>query len=160
MTDSVTPVPVGARQLLMQRIYLKDASLELPNAPRIFLRNEPPALEVQLNTKVDNLDATTFEVTLMTTATAKIGDEVAFLVEVQQAGIFLAQGFEPAELQAVLATFAPNALFPYVRETVASLLSRSGFPPVLLQPVNFDAMYAEHLMRQQAEAAGAGAVVQ
>jgi len=166
MNDSPTLPPgqpqAGVRQLLMQRIYLKDASLELPNAPKIFLRSETPALEVQMSTAVQMVEADTHEVTLTVTATAKIGEDVAFLVEVHQAGIFVLRGFAPQELQAVLATFAPNSLFPFVRETISSLVSRSGFPPVLLQPVNFDAMYAELLARQQQQqpANGGSVVVQ
>lgn len=159
---SADPAQNGARQLLLQRIYLKDTSLELPNAPQVFLRGGAPAVDVQMNTNVATVDADTYEVILRTTVTAKFEEEVAFLVEVHQGGIFVARGFEQAELQAVLATYAPNALFPFVRETVASLLSRAGFPPVLLQPVNFDAMYAEHLVRAQQQAApsNGGVVIQ
>jgi preprotein translocase subunit SecB len=134
----------------------------VPKAPQIFARQWTPQLDVQLNTAINPVENETFEVVLVVTVTAKLGEDVAFLVEAQQAGVFVVRGFAPPEVQAVLATFGPTTLFPYVREAVSSVVMRAGFPPLVLQPVNFDALYAEHMMRAQREGAGngAGTVVQ
>jgi preprotein translocase subunit SecB len=158
MTD--TPSPQGQRQILVQRIYLKDCSLEIPHAPQIFARQWTPEVDVQMGTAVGALEADHYNVVLSVTVTAKLGNDVAFLAECHQAGVFQARGFPPAELQMVLATFAPHTLFPFAREAITSMVMRAGFPPLVLQPVNFDALYAEHMMRNQAQGAPAGITTQ
>lgn len=162
MTEPVavtnTPVQTGP-QVLLQKIYLKDASLELPQAPAVFTRNEQPGIDLQLNTAAQNLGNDHHQVTLSLTVTAKLNDATtAFLIEVHQAGIFHVSGFSnPADIDAVLGTFCPHQLFPYAREAVSELVQRAGFPPLLLQPVNFDALYADHRARSGGETAGAAA---
>ncbi len=154
---TTTPAADTARQVLVQRIYLKDTSLEVPKAPQIFVRPWTPQLDVQLNTAINAVEPDIYEVVLVVTVTAKLGDDIAFLVEVKQAGVFALRGFSPGEVQAVLATFGPTSLFPYAREAVSSMVMRAGFPPLVLQPVNFEALYAEHLMRARTESSGNGA---
>jgi preprotein translocase subunit SecB len=144
----VSPVNTAARQVLLQRIYLKDASVEVPQAPQVFTRQGTPQLDVQVGTATSMLSAGVFQVMLTVTITAKLGDETTFLVEVHQAGIFQVSGFAAeAEIQAVLAGYCPGVIFPFAREAVADLIQRTGFPPVLLQPINFEALYVEHLTR-------------
>lgn len=151
------PAP-NPRQVLLQKIYLKDASVELPQAPGIFTRQGQPQMDVQVNTDAATLGNDHYQVTLSVTITAKLENEVAFLIEAKQSGIFLIKGFaDPAEQQAVLGAYCPNVIFPFARETVADLVQRAGFPPLLLQPMNFDALYAEHLARSKAPPAGAEA---
>lgn len=157
-TDSAAPAT--PRQIQLQRIFLKDASLELPHAPQIFTLPWNPQVDVQMSTAINGVEQDVYQVVLSGTVTAKLGEQVAFLAEAHQAGIFYAPGFAPAELQAVLAGFCPNALFPYLREAISTLVMHAGFPPIVLQPVNFDALYAEHLMRAQAEASAANQIVQ
>lgn len=159
------PASVPARQVLLQRIYLKDASVEVPQAPQIFTRQWAPQLDVQVGTATSAVSEGFYQVMLTLTVTAKQGEENGFLVEIHQAGIFQITGFPPEELQAVLAGYCPGIVFPFAREAVAELVQRAGFPPVLLQPINFEAMYAEHLARNRGEAApaavpGSGATVQ
>jgi len=162
MTDTLATPPeaapadaANARQIQLQRIYLKDASLEMPLAPAVFKQAWNPQIDLQMGTTVTSLEENIFHVVLAVTVTAKLGEETAFLVEVHQAGIFSAAGFAPQELQAVLSSYCPNQLFPYAREAVAGLITRTGFPPVLLQPINFEALYMEHVARAQAQGGGA-----
>lgn len=143
-----------ARQIVLQKIYVKDASLEVPAAPQIFARQGQPQMDVALNTDVKGVGGESYLVTLALTVTAKLGEEVAFLVEVHQAGLFRVSGFATdAELQAVLGAYCPAQVFPFARETVSALIERGGFPQFLLQPINFDAMYLEHVNRSRAQAA-------
>lgn len=145
------------RQVLLQKFYLKDASLEVPLAPQVFTRQWQPALDVQVNTQVAPLGDNTYNLTLSVTVTAKLGDDVGFLVEVHQAGIFVITGFdEQHELGAVLGGYCPGLLFPFAREAVADLVQRGGFPQLLLQPINFDALYLEHQRAQAQAGAAAG----
>lgn len=146
------------QQFAMQRIYTKDISFESPATPDVFKKQWQPAVNVDLNTKSDKIDDTgNFEVVLSITLTAKVDDETAFLVEVQQAGIFLITGIEGEDLRRVLATAAPNILFPYARESIDSLCVKGGFPPVMLAPVNFDALYQQALAQSAAQAGEAEA---
>ncbi|TGD72619.1 protein-export chaperone SecB [Mangrovimicrobium sediminis] len=142
------------QQFAMQRIYTKDISFESPSAPDIFRKQWQPKVNLDLNTQSDQLDEGNYEVVLTITITAKVEEETAFLVEVKQAGIFLITGFEGENLRRVLGTAAPNVLFPYARETIDSLCVKGGFPPMMLAPVNFDALYVramqEAAARQQA----------
>jgi preprotein translocase subunit SecB len=146
------------RQALLQKIYLKDASLEVPLAPQIFTRSWQPQLDVQVNTEVKSLGESNWQVLLSVTVTAKLDADVAFLAEVQQAGVFTLTGFAgDAELGPVLGAYCPNLLFPFARETVASLVQHGGFPQLLLQPINFDALYAEHQKQSRSQQAGKAA---
>jgi len=136
--------PQDERQLAVHRIYTKDLSYEAPNAPEIFRQEWQPKHELDLNTKTDRLDDETFEVTLSVTATTRIADKTALIVEVQLAGLFGVRGFPKEELPHLLGAYCPNLLFPYVREIVSDLVTKGSFPQLLLQPVNFDALFAQH----------------
>ncbi|MBL6749668.1 MAG: protein-export chaperone SecB [Nevskia sp.] len=153
--------PPNTRQVLLQRIYLKDASLEVPHAPQVFARQWNPQVDVQVSAATVPLEAPLFQVTLSVTVTAKLEEDVGFLAEVHQAGIFHVSGFaNETEVQAVLGGYCPGVVFPFAREAVAELVQRAGFPPMLLQPINFEALFAEHVARARAEAgAGAGGIV-
>lgn len=161
MTDAVAApapaTPPTGPQVLLQKIYLKDASLEMPNAPGVFTRQEQPAIDLQINTNAQNLGNDNFQVTLSATVTAKYGNgDVAFLIEVHQSGIFVVRGFASGEeIEGVLGTYCLHQIFPFARESVADLIQRAGFPPILLQPVNFDALYIEHRNQRAAAAAAA-----
>lgn len=145
--------PAAGRQVVLQKMYLKDASVEVPKAPEIFTRQWQPETDVQVNTQATDLGENNWQVLLSVTVTAKAGTDVGFLVEVHQAGIFTITGFDPVEVGAVLGGYAPGLLFPFAREAVADLVQRAGFPQLLLQPINFDALYLDH---QRANAAPAG----
>lgn len=132
------------RQFVVHRIYTKDLSYEAPNAPDIFRQEWQPKHELNLNTKVDKLGDDTFEVVLSVTTTTKIGDKTAMIVEVHLAGLFGIQGFPDDELAQLLGAYCPNLLFPYVREVVSDLVTKGSFPQLVLQPVNFDALFAQH----------------
>lgn len=145
------------QQFAMQRIYNKDISFESPSTPDIFRKQWQPKVNVDLNTKSDKVDEQgNFEVVLTITITAKVDDDTAFLVEVQQAGIFMISGFEGEDLRRILGTAAPNILFPYARENIDSLCVKGGFPPVMLAPVNFDALYQQALNQAQQQPAAEG----
>jgi preprotein translocase subunit SecB len=134
----------------IQKIYVKDASLELPNAPGVFfMEGHAPQIEVQLENATERLDESIFEVVVMVTVTAKHADKTSFLVEVSQAGIFEIAGVPEQELGPILGIACPNILFPYARETVADLIGRAGFPTLHLTPVNFEAIYVQRLQAQQ-----------
>ncbi|PQA51813.1 protein-export chaperone SecB [Amnimonas aquatica] len=139
-------------QFALQRIYLKDASFEVPGAPRVFLQNWSPEVSIDLATSTAALDeGKHFEVTLALTVTARNEGQTAFLIEVKQAGIFQIEGVPETELGPLLGAYCPNLLFPYAREAVSDIVSKGSFPQLLLQPVNFDAVYAESLRQQQGE---------
>ena len=142
----------AAEQFAIQRIYVKDISYESPNAPAIFRKEWQPAIQLDLDTRSEKLDDNTFEVVLSLTVTARIEEEVAFLCEVQQAGIFTVPALEDAQMAHMLASFCPNILFPYAREAVSSLVNRGTFPQMNLAPVNFDALFAQYVQKRQAEA--------
>jgi preprotein translocase subunit SecB len=142
------------QQFTVQRIYTKDLSFESPSTPAVFMKQWQPKVTVELNTKSDAIDAEGhFEVMLSITVTAKVEDETAFLVEVQQAGIFYIKGFEGEDLRRILGTAAPNLLFPYARETIDTLCVKGAFPAIMLAPVNFDALYQQALTQSQSAAA-------
>ena len=136
-------------QFSLQRIYVKDLSFEAPKSPEIFREDWSPQVEMDLNTRQRSLEGDFHEVVLTITVTVKTGDEVAFIVEVQQAGIFLIQGLDEASKGHALGAFCPGLLFPYARETIDSLVVRGSFPALMLAPVNFDALYAQELERMQ-----------
>lgn len=132
-------------QFAVQRIYIKDASMESPNSPQVFLKPWEPEINMDMNTEVKTLDDTNYEVVLTLTVTAKNDGETAFLVELQQAAIFSIAGLNEQELHHTLGAFCPNILFPYARESIDTLVTKASFPPVMLAPVNFDALYAQQL---------------
>ncbi len=132
----------------IEKVYVKDLSLELPNAPGIFLEREQPAVEVGLKSEASGLDNGVFEVVLTVTVTSRIGEKTQFLVEAAQAGVFQIQNVPNEEIDPVLSIACPNILFPYARETVSDLITRGGFPPILLAPVNFEALYHQRLEQQ------------
>lgn len=142
----------------IEKIYLKDLSLELPNAPHVFFEQEGPQVEVNIHNAASSLPQEgLFEVVLTVTVTAKVQAKTVFLIEAAQAGIFQIRHVPQAELDAVLGTLCPHTLLPYARETVASLVQRAGFPPVTLQHMNFDAIYQQRLEQLKAQQAPAGA---
>ena len=141
-----------APQLTVERIYLRDASFESPRAPAVFAGEWKPKVQVDINARNQRLEDERHEVTLTLTLEAKLGDDVAMIVEVQQAGIFRLQDMEDSLREHVLATTCPATLFPYLRETVDSLVVKGSFPPIMLAPVNFDALYAEAKRRWEAQA--------
>jgi preprotein translocase subunit SecB len=137
------------RQLAIQRVYVKDVSFESPGVPEVFGQEWRPEVNLNIGTVSRAVGANQYEVTLSATVTVKSGEQNAFLVEVKQAGVFVLSGFAEAELAQVLGSYCPNVLFPYLRETVSDLVTRGSFPQLLLAPVNFDALYAQHLRQRQ-----------
>jgi preprotein translocase subunit SecB len=125
----------------IEKVYIKDLSLEIPNAPQVFLDREPPTVDIQLHHNSTGVEDGVYETVLTVTVTAKAKDKTLFLVEAAQAGIFVVRNVPAAELEAVLGIACPNILFPYVREVVSDVSVRAGFPPVILSPVNFEAIY-------------------
>ncbi len=133
----------------IEKIYVKDLSIELPNAPQCFLERESAQIAVQMGSSGTAVGEGTFEVILTVTVTAKIGEKTQFLVEVAQAGIFLIQNVPQEDIEPIVAVACPNILFPYAREAVSDAVVRAGFPPVLLAPVNFEAIYRQRLESEQ-----------
>ncbi len=151
MSDEQQQQPVFS----IEKIYVKDMSLEIPNAPQIFLQRETPQVDVQLHTKSDKVDEGIYQTLLTVTVTAKLADgKTMFLAEAGQAGIFQIRNVPEADLDPVLGITCPNLLFPYIRETISDMVTRAGFPPVILNPVNFEALYHQ---QNAAQAAGATA---
>lgn len=140
------------QQFNIQKIYIKDVSFESPSSPAVFTEDWKPESNLELNTNGKKLEDNVYEVVLSLTVTVKNNDKVAHLVEIQQAGIFSIAGFSDADLSHMLGSFCPNILFPYAREAVSDLVTRGGFPQLLLAPVNFDALYAQHLQQLQQNA--------
>ena len=144
------------QQFVTQRIYTKDISFESPMTPNVFRQEWKPAVNVDLNTKRSRFDEEgNHEVVLTLTITAKLEEQTAFLVEVQQAGIFFVAGFEGDGLRQLLATVAPTILFPYAREAIDNLVVKGGFPPLMIAPVNFDALFRQAVQQQAGEGAEA-----
>ena len=138
----------------IEKVYVKDLSLEVPNAPQVFLEREAPTVDIQLHHNSTRVEEGIFQTVLTVTVTAKVRDKTMFLVEASQAGIFVARNIPPQELEPVLAIACPNILFPYVREVISEAVVRAGFPPVILSPVNFEAIYQAQREQQQQPAAG------
>lgn len=138
----------------IEKLYVKDLSLEIPNAPQIFLEREAPQVDVQIQTQGKSVQDGVYDVVLSITVTAKLGEKTVFLVEVAQAGIFQIRNVPEADLQGVLGIACPNILFPYAREVVSDAVTRGGFPPVVLNPINFEALYQQRLQQEAAETAG------
>lgn len=142
------------QQFSIQKLYLKDVSFESPNVPAVFADGEwQPEVNIQLNSSNKSIGQDTFEVDLKITVTAKQNKKTAFLVELTQSGIFTVAGFEQDNLRGMLGAFCPETLFPFAREAIAELVSKGGFPPLLLAPVNFNALYMQQAQQQQAAAA-------
>lgn len=146
--------PQGAREsktpeFAIQRIYVKDLSLETPHSPMIFQEEWQPNVDVQLNVSTQKLAESVFEVKLSITVTSHLKDKVAFLAEVHQAGVFTIAHFTEPQLHRMLGSYCPNILFPFARELVSDLIGRAGFPPLYLAPINFDALYEQQMGEQQ-----------
>lgn len=153
--------PTDQPEFTIQRIYIKDLSFEAPSVPAMFQQEWKPDLNLQLQTNTTQLAQDAHEVVLKVTVTVKSGDKNAFLVEVTQAGVFTLARFPEDQLRAILGTVCPSILFPYAREVVTDLASRGTFPPLYLAPVNFDALYAQHLEQEKkaaAEKSGSGII--
>ncbi|MDH5776122.1 MAG: protein-export chaperone SecB [Nitrospirota bacterium] len=152
MTEETKPV------FTIEKIYVKDLSLEVPQAPGIFLERDAPQVHVELKTQHTRMDEDMYDASLTVTVTAKVKDKVMFIVEVEQAGIFRIRHVPEAELGQVLGIGCANILFPYVRETVSDAVTRGGFPTVMLNPVNFEALYQQQ-QKQQKAASDSGATI-
>jgi preprotein translocase subunit SecB len=135
----------------IEKLYVKDLSVEVPNAPDIYLETEAPVVELQLRTEGKSLSEGLFEVALTVTVTSKVGEKIAFLVEATQAGIFQLRNIPQDSVEPLLAVACPNLLFPYAREIVSDTTMRAGFTPVILQPVNFEQLYMERQRQQAAQ---------
>ncbi|MCP3662393.1 MAG: protein-export chaperone SecB [Gammaproteobacteria bacterium] len=148
MSDE-TQTQKQAPEFALQRIYVKDISFETPNSPAIFTEEWKPESNLNLNSSTTRLDEDLYEVVLTVTVTTKVAEKTAFLVEVQQAGIFAAKGFPNDQMGQMMGSYCPNLLFPYAREVVSDLVNKGSFPQLLLTPVNFDALYAQHLQETE-----------
>jgi len=153
---SVNPQEEASAQFQIQKLYAKDVSFEVPNAPQIFQDEGQADVKMSLSQRVETLADDTYEVVLTVTVTATTGEKTAYLAEVAQAGIFLVSGFNEQATHAVMNTLCPTTLFPYARHLISSLVADGGFPPLTLQPVNFDQLYAQRMqqMMQEQQAAG------
>lgn len=138
----------------IEKLYVKDVSLEIPHAPLIFLDRESPQVDVQIHTQAAPIEQEVFEVVVTTTVTAKIGEKVMVLIEAKQAGIFRLRNLPKEDIESVLGVMCPNILFPYLREVVSDMAVRAGFAPILLSPINFEVLYQQQ-KQQQAQAAAA-----
>ncbi|MFV1872650.1 MAG: protein-export chaperone SecB [Oleiphilus sp.] len=139
----------------LQRIYVKDISFESPNSPAVFQKPWKPEVKMDLNTKNTQLGDNHYEVVVSVTLTVTVEGMTAYIVEVQQAGIFAMQGIEGGHLAQAINAFCPNLLFPYLRETIDTVVIKGSFPAMMLAPVNFDAIFAQAVMKKQKEAAAA-----
>lgn len=148
--EEVTTPGENAQELIFQKIYVGDASLEVPHAPDIFNREWRPEVDVQIQNSVEPISDDMHHVVLCVTVTARLDEEVAYLAEVHQCGVFRVIGYEDAVTHAILGSYCPSVLFPYARESISDLIQRGGFPQLLLQPVDFDALYREHMEQAQA----------
>lgn len=138
-------------EFAIQRIYVKDLSFEAPSTPKIFREKWDPKVNIDLHTSNDKLEDKVYENVLAVTVTVKIGEEVAFLAEVKQAGIFTIGEFPEDQIGQIMGSFCPNILFPYAREAITDLVTRGGFPQIYLAPINFDAVYQEQMKKQATE---------
>jgi len=143
-------------QFTIQKIYVKDLSFETPNSPQVFLEKWEPEVGLQISNSTTILNETTHEVILTLTVTAKQKDKTAYLIEVQQAGIFNIEGYQKEQVAMMVGSYCPHVLFPFARETVSDVVTRGGFPQLLLAPINFDLLYQQHVeqaKQQQGQAA-------
>lgn len=145
-----TPSPNGNNpQFEIQRIYTKDLSYEAPNTPHTFVEDWKPEVQLNLETKSNRIQDNVHEVILSVTASVNSNKKTAFVIEVQQAGIFVIQGFDNEQQQHMLGSFCPTILFPYAREEISNVVMRGGFPQLILAPVNFDMLYTQHMEQQK-----------
>ncbi len=140
----------------IQRIFVKDISFEAPNTPQTFVEEWKPEVALNLETKSNRIQDNMHEVILSITATVSTGKKTAFLIEVHQAGVFIVSGFPNDQLHQMLGSFCPNILFPYAREVVSDMVVRGGFPQLILAPVNFDALYEQHMTQQGGDGKSGG----
>ena len=161
MVDEQTPeAGAGAEQqtnqpqFLVQKIYTKDLSFELPNAPEVFQETGQAEVKLNLSQRVNNVAENLYEVVLAVTVTATSNEKTAYLAEVHQAGLFGISGLPEQQLQAALNTLCPHTLFPYASRSITDMVAQGGFPPLVLQPVNFEQVYAQRMSQAQAQAAG------
>lgn len=136
-------------QFEIQRIYVKDLSYEAPNTPHTFVEDWKPEVQLNLETKSNRIQDNVHEVVLSVTASVVSNKKTAFVIEIQQSGIFMISGFDGEQLRHMLGSFCPNILFPYAREVISDVVMRGGFPQLILAPVNFDMLYAQHMEEQQ-----------
>jgi preprotein translocase subunit SecB len=136
------------KQFIIQKVYIKDVSFETPNSPVIFTQQWEPKVEFNLASNAQGLENGLFEVGLTVTVTVKLEEKTAYLAELTQAGVFTITGFGEDELRPMIGSYCPTILFPFAREAVSDLVIKGGFPPLLLAPVNFDALYMQHLQQQ------------
>ena len=140
-------------QLQIQKVYTKDVSFEIPNAPQVFQEQGQAEVKLNLAQRAEELGENMEEITLTVTVTATIGEKTAYLAEVAQSGIFMIDGFNEQSKHAIVNTFCPNSLFPYARTAISNLVADGGFPPLVLQPVNFEQLYAQRMQQMAAEQA-------
>ena len=144
------PTTAPQKQLVLQKIYVKDLSFESPKAPMVFTTNVSPQTQLNVRSSAQQVAPDTQEVTLTITVEAKDKDSTLFLAEVAQSGIFVIQGYSAEEQQILIGSFCPNTLYPFAREAIAELVAKGGFPQLLLQPLNFDAIFAQALQERSA----------
>jgi preprotein translocase subunit SecB len=141
----------------IQRVYLKDLSLEQPNSPAIFLEQDMPAVEVEVDVKAERLAESIFEILVTGTVTAKVSDKVAFLIEAKQAGIFDIRNIPAEQIDPLVGIACPTIIFPYLRSNIADAITRAGFPPIHLAEINFQALYEQRLAQLNAQQEGGAA---
>jgi preprotein translocase subunit SecB len=156
MSDAQAQPQQSQATFQIEKIYVKDLSLEIPNAPQAFMQQTQPQLEVRIDTGAAPFAEGYFETSVSATVTAKVGDKTLFLAEVVQAGVFQMQNVPADDLKPLLGIACPTILFPYLRETISDLVTRGGFPPVLLAPVSFEALYVQRMQQEQQAAAQGG----
>ena len=138
-----------SKQLALQKIYVKDFSFESPRAPDVFATRVTPQTQLNIRSSAKEVSGGAQEVTLTLTVEARDDDKTLFLIELEQAGVFLIQGYTPDEQQVLIGSYCPGTLYPFAREAISDMVSRGGFPQLLLQPINFDALYAQALRERQ-----------
>jgi preprotein translocase subunit SecB len=151
------PQSAAQKQLVLQKIYIKDMSFESPKAPGIFTTNIAPQTQLNIRTGSQEVGPNMTEITLTLTVEAKDNDATLFLIEVAQAGVFMLQGYTAEERSMIVGSFCPNTLYPFAREAIADIVGKGGFPQLLLQPINFDALYAQAMSERTARNGGAAA---
>ncbi len=146
--DEVAGAAPPEARFAIQKIYVKDISYESPHAPDIFTTEWKPNVDLQMQNSARKIGGDNYEIVVSVTVTVTVGEQTAFLVEIVQAGIFLISGFDEESLKMLLGSSCPSILFPYVRENVSDLVTRGGFPQLLLAPVNFEVLYQRHVEQQ------------
>lgn len=146
--DATTTSPAGV-EFVLQRIYVRDLSFEAPNSPQVFLEAWQPAVELEVQNQANELGNGNYDVVMKLKVTAKLNDKIAYLVEVQQAGIFTIKNASEDQMKGIMGALCPTILFPYARESVSNIVTHGGFPQLLLAPINFDALFLEQLNREK-----------